>query len=119
MLKRRSQKREDILTVLKNNHTALSAAAVHEFLPSVDLTTIYRNLELFVAEGTVKKLHFGGNETVFEYQSHPHHHAVCIECDKVIHFVAPDEQIKKLLGLENFHIDELEVTVKGKCYQKK
>lgn len=119
MQKRRSQKRDDILAILKSHHGALSAAAIHVQLPSIDLTTIYRNLELFATEGIVKKLHLKGNEAMFEFQSHPHHHAVCVECDKVIHFKAPDEKIKKLLGLENFHIDELEVTVKGKCYHKK
>jgi hypothetical protein len=31
----------------------------------------------------------------------------------VVHFTAPDEKIKKLLGIEDFEVDDLEVTVRG------
>ena len=104
-----------ILDVLKQEHGALSAAQLHERLPELDLATIYRNLELFVADGTVKKLQLGGKEAQYEYQNEPHHHAVCTECEKVIHFKAPDEKIKRLLNIEDFNVDELEVTVRGVC----
>lgn len=119
MNRRYSKKREQILKVLKREHGALSAAALHERLPALDLATIYRNLELFVSEGKVKKLHLTDNEALFEYQDTPHHHAVCMECRKVIHFTAPDERIKKLLGIEDFAVDEIEVTVRGVCAHKK
>lgn len=103
------------MDVLKHEHGALSAAQLHERLPALDLATIYRNLELFVVDGTVKKLQLGGKEAQYEYQSEPHHHAVCTECEKVIHFKAPDEKIKRLLNIEDFNVDELEVTVRGVC----
>lgn len=115
MNRRRSKKRDAILAVLQQRHEPLSAAMVHEALPAVDLVTIYRNLELFAEERLVRKFHFAGAEAYFEYQSEPHHHAICSDCDKVIHFKAPDEKIIKLLGLEGFAVEELEVTVKGKC----
>lgn len=115
MTRRHSKKREQILDVLKREHGALSAAELHAHLPELDLTTIYRNLDVFVADGDVKKLQLGGNEARFEYMHEPHHHAVCTECERVIHFTAPDEKIKKLLGIEDFRVDELEVTVRGKC----
>lgn len=119
MVTRRSKKREQILEVLEKSKTALSVKAIHALVPDVDKVTIYRNLDLFVEEGMVKALHFGGAEALYEYQRHPHHHAVCTDCDKVIHFTAADGKIKKLLGLPNFHISELEVTVKGTCNHKK
>jgi len=119
MTKRHSKKREQILEAVQNAKAALSAGAIHDLLPEIDQVTIYRNLDLFVTEGMVKKLHFGGTETLYEYQRHPHHHAVCTDCDKVIHFTAPDEKIKKLLGLDDFQVKELEVTVRGICNHKK
>lgn len=118
MQKRFSQKREDIRRVLSAKKTALSAADVHAVLPHIDLTTIYRNLDQFVEDGEIKKLTLGG-EALYEYQLHPHHHAVCDECHNVIHFTAPDEKIKKLLGLDNFAINNLEVTVRGICNHSK
>jgi Fe2+ or Zn2+ uptake regulation protein len=115
MQRRRSKKRDAILSVLQKNHQPLSAAMVHRELPDIDLVTIYRNLELFAEEKTLKKFHFDGAEAHFEYQHEPHHHAICADCDKVLHFKAPDKKIIKLLGLSDFEVDELEVIVKGRC----
>lgn len=119
MKMRLTKKRQAILDVLKKSKEALSAAEVHERVPDVDLVTIYRNLENFTNEKIIKKLQLGSQEARFEYQHEPHHHAICIECERVIHFTAPDEKIKKLLGIEEFQVDELEVTVRGICNHKK
>ncbi|HMA77932.1 MAG TPA: transcriptional repressor [Candidatus Paceibacterota bacterium] len=108
-----TKKRQAILDTLEQHHGALSAAELHTRLPHIDLATIYRTLELFTAEKMIKKLHFSDSEAQYEYQHEPHHHAVCEQCEQVIHFTAPDEQIIKLLGLENFNVEELEVTVRG------
>jgi len=110
---RLTKKRQAILDALKSKKAALSAAEVHALVPTVDLATIYRNLEFFASQKLIKKLQLGTQEARFEFQHEPHHHAVCGQCEKVIHFTAPDAKIIKLLGLENFTIDELEVTVRG------
>lgn len=113
-----TQKRKRILEVLKQHKGALSASTLHAKLPDIDLVTIYRNLDLFAREKLIKRVALGTAEAHYEYQSEPHHHAICIDCEKVIHFKAPDAKIIKLLGLQGFDIDELEVTVKGKCRLK-
>ena len=119
MTRRHSKKRDQILAVLKQEQEALSASDIHRKLPELDLTTIYRNLDLFVAGGEVRKLQLGSKEAQYEYAREPHHHAICTECERVIHFTAPDEKITKLLGIEDFTVDELEVTVRGICKHKK
>jgi len=113
MKTRLTKKRQAILEALQENKAALSAAEVHALVPNMDLATIYRNLEYFTKEKIIKKLQLGTQEARFEYQHEPHHHAVCDRCEKVIHFTAPDKKIIKLLGLENFNVEELEVTVRG------
>ena len=113
MKTRLTKKRQAILDVLKNKQAALSASEIHELVPDVDLATVYRNLEYFTKEKVIKKLQLGSQEARFEYQREPHHHALCDQCEKVIHFTAPDQKIIKLLGLENFVVAELEVTVRG------
>lgn len=117
MNRRRSKKRDAILAALKESHQPLSASLLHEKLPDIDLVTIYRNLELFAEDKLVKKFHFDGAEAHFEFQHEPHHHAICSECDKVLHFKAPDEKIITLLGLQKFDVAELEVIVRGKCQE--
>jgi len=113
MKTRLTKKRQAILDVLKNKQAALSAAEVHALVPDIDLATVYRNLEHFTKVKAIKKLQLGTQESRFEYQHEPHHHALCSRCEKVIHFTAPDKKIIKLLGLEGFDIEELEVTVRG------
>jgi Fe2+ or Zn2+ uptake regulation protein len=108
-------KRQAVLDLLKNSKQALSASEISAKLPDINLVTIYRTLDLLSSEKIIKKFQFDETEAKYEYQHEPHHHAVCSVCDKVIHFTAPDEKIKKLLGLKNFSVDEIEVTVKGEC----
>jgi Fe2+ or Zn2+ uptake regulation protein len=112
---RLTKKRQAILDVLKHHHGALSASDIHASLPEVDLVTIYRNLELFTQEKLIKQFYLDSSEAVYEYQAEPHHHAICTDCERVIHFTAPDERIKKLLNLGDFSVEELEVTVRGRC----
>jgi Fe2+ or Zn2+ uptake regulation protein len=114
-----TKKRQAILDVLQTNKEALSAAEVHAQLSDIDLATVYRNLEYFTEKKLIKKLQLGSQEAKFEYQHEPHHHAICTECERVIHFTAPDEKIKELLGVKDFDVDELEVTVRGICNHKK
>lgn len=113
-----TKKRQQILDVLKQYPGTLSAAQIHAQLPQIDLVTIYRNLELFVTEKLIKQIHLGTDEAQYEYQREPHHHAVCTDCEKIIHFTAPDAKIKKLLGLEDFQVDDIEVIVRGICHKK-
>ena len=115
--RRHSKKRAQVLQVLQDHHGTLSAADIHARLPELDLATIYRNLDIFVADGEVKKLFLSphGKEAVYEYQHEPHHHAVCQQCDKVLHFTIEDDKLYKLLPLQDFDISEVELTVRGRC----
>lgn len=112
--RRRSNKREKVLDMLKHSG-AISAAALHKKLPGMNLTTVYRNLEIFVKDGIATRFSLGGDEALYEYAKEPHHHAICVDCDKVIHFHAPAEKIKKLLDLQDFDVESMEITVRGKC----
>jgi len=116
---RLTKKRKQILEVLKRHHGSLSAAELHKKLPDIDLVTIYRNLELFVEERLIKHLHIDTGEAQYEYQHQPHHHAVCTNCERVIHFNAPDKKILKLLEPQDFDIEEIEIIVKGSCRDTK
>lgn len=113
--RRHSSKREKVLKVLQHHHGALSASVIHKALPDMNITTIYRNLELFVKDGLINKLNLGNDEAYYEYSKEPHHHAICNDCDEVIHFSAPEDKIKKLLELEDFKVDSIEITVRGTC----
>lgn len=116
---RLTKKRKQILEVLRRNHGSLSAAELHKKLPDIDLVTIYRSLDLFVEEKLIKQIHIGGGEAQYEYQQQPHHHAVCTNCERVIHFKAPDKKILQLLEPQDFKIEEMEIIVRGSCTNPK
>lgn len=115
MTRRHSKKREQILNVLKKHHGALSAADIHKKLSELDLATIYRNLDIFVTDGEVKKLNIKDKEALFEYVQEEHYHAVCEDCDRVIHFTASGDKLKKLLKIPGFETDSIEITLRGNC----
>lgn len=112
---RLTKNRQAILHFLEHNHGTHSAADIHAALPDMDLATIYRTLDLFVQEKIIKQFHLTSGEAKYEHQHEPHHHAVCTTCEKVVHFTAPDKKLKQLLGITDFEVDEIEVTVKGFC----
>ena len=47
-------------------------------------TTVYRELEFFLAQGWVEEVKIAGRSSAFEWsQGEHHHHLVCRSCDKV------------------------------------
>lgn len=107
--------RQEILNTLSKAGDTLSASDIHAHLPHVNLVTIYRNLEKFVAEGLVKKLHLDNQEALYEKQSAPHHHAICNDCERVIHFSLKDKKIINNIKLPNFTIGNIDIIVRGTC----
>lgn len=116
---RLTKHRKEIIDMLKKTHGTLSAQDMHKLLPAIDIVTIYRNLDLFVTEGTIKKLHLDGNEAKYEYQAHPHHHAICNDCDRMIHFTIADATLKQQLNIPDFDITSVDLVVRGNCHHPK
>ena len=52
--------------------------------PNISLGTVYRNLNLLVELGEVRKLSFGYGPDRFDADLAPHHHFVCRKCGSVI-----------------------------------
>jgi Fe2+ or Zn2+ uptake regulation protein len=107
--------RKEILALLAKQEEALSAAEIHTHLPHINLVTIYRSLEQFVAADLVKKLFLGEQEALYEIQDEPHHHAICANCQKIIHFTFDDTDLKQRFLIPGFSVRDIEVTVHGQC----
>lgn len=114
---RLTQHRVAILNLLEKSHRAMPAQAIRQALPDINLVTIYRALEALATANLVKKLHLSSSEAVYEI-AHPagHHHAVCADCDRVVHLdIKQAEELKKNLKIPNFNITDIEMVVKGHC----
>lgn len=115
---RLTKHREEILTTLEKNASALTAQDIHATLPHINLVTIYRNLETFVTAGLVKKLHLGEAEASYEIQHEPHHHAICDDCGDIIHFTIDEEALLKHFHFTDFTVTDLDITVHGTCKKR-
>ncbi|WKY47586.1 transcriptional repressor [Eubacteriaceae bacterium ES3] len=77
-----------ILSVLKKSEHPLSADDIFYELQnhSINLSTVYRNLDLLCDKDLVLKLNLSGdNRTVYEYNSPAHrHYLVCLACKKIV-----------------------------------
>ncbi len=90
---------------------------------SVGQTTVYRNLDKLVKEGSVVK--YAGTEGVgacYQYISHDHHctthyHLVCADCGHVIHLHCDylDEMTAHLLDHHQFSMDKFKTVIYGLC----
>lgn len=85
---RASRVREGIVSALCSCHCALSASDIQMRVvkrhPSVNKTTIYRELATLRREGIVKELRFGDGKRRYEMMPDDHHHhVICVRCNAI------------------------------------
>lgn len=83
-----SRQRESIKTCLMNRHDHPTAdtlyMSIREEYPNISLGTVYRNLNLLVELGEVRKLSCGEGADRFDADTTPHYHFVCRSCGEVL-----------------------------------
>jgi Fur family ferric uptake transcriptional regulator len=93
-------------------------AEVQQALPEVNVTTVYRTLELLVSLTLVQETRLRGVATYYEVAPAPtHHHYVCTACGAVGHL--DDELLEPLRehlrSSAGFQASETQLTVFGLC----
>ncbi|MCC8026452.1 MAG: transcriptional repressor [Clostridium sp.] len=82
-----SRQRESIKASLMNRHDHPTAdalyASIREEFPNISLGTVYRNLNLLVETGEIRKLTCGDGADHFDGNTMPHYHFICKECNQV------------------------------------
>jgi len=90
---RHSKQRDRIYEVLKATITHPTATWIYYELmdefTGLSLGTIYRNLNILIEQGLVKKIDFGSTFDRFEARIEPHYHFICENCNKVIDLDVP------------------------------
>lgn len=85
--------------------------------PAVNITTIYRTLDLLEKLGLVRHTHLGHGAPNYSEQEHQHLHLVCHECGAVIE--APSDLMNALAGrlqeAAGFELDVTHVALSGRC----
>jgi Fur family transcriptional regulator, ferric uptake regulator len=90
---------------------------VRATLPDVNVSTVYRTLELLVGLDLVVETRLEGAACYYEVSPEPtHHHFVCTQCGAVGHFgddlLAP---VHDELGRQDFAVGQIQVTAFGVC----
>jgi Fur family ferric uptake transcriptional regulator len=87
VFQRNTRQREVILEELRKLSSHPTAVGLYEIvrrrLPSISLGTVYRNLELLAAMGTIQKLDLAGSQARFDGNPDRHHHVRCTRCGRV------------------------------------
>lgn len=98
---------------------------VRKQIPNISLGTVYRNLEVLVQTGQIRKLTLGCGRKHYDGGVHKHYHLRCGKCGLVVDVSAkafPDLDKAAARGVDGFEITghELEFTgICEKCRKKK
>lgn len=83
----------------------------------INLSTVYRTLEIFEKSKIVEKFNIGENSFVYSIVHNQHNHVLkCSMCDKEIEFPCPMKQIEELVKSQTgFTLTEHHFIFKGIC----
>jgi Fur family ferric uptake transcriptional regulator len=92
-------------------------AHVHEKMPGVNKSTIYRNLDILEGIGCVLKSESGDHVIYHHAEEGHHHHLVCRKCSKTIDvdeklFAPVERSLNERYG---FRVDFKHVVMSGLC----
>jgi Fur family peroxide stress response transcriptional regulator len=119
--RKHSKKRDAILRVIQSTTSHPGAQWVYDQLkpaiPDLSLGTVYRNIKVFLREGSVISVGVVDGEERFDGFTAPHPHFVCGHCGRVIDIPSPEPETLKLLagGKADFSIDYRKTTFYGVC----
>lgn len=83
-----SRQRDSIKAFLMTRYDHPTADTIYgcirEQFPNISLGTVYRNLNLLVELGEIRKLTFDDGKDHFDYDTSPHYHFICKQCGAVM-----------------------------------
>jgi Fur family transcriptional regulator, ferric uptake regulator len=92
-------------------------SSVQRLAPAVNITTVYRTLDLLERLGVVRHTHLGHGAPSYSVHGHEHLHLVCHWCGQVAE--VPTERLDELAGQLRtdfgFRLDATHVALSGTC----
>lgn len=113
---RMTAQREQVLAAVRELGHA-TPERISDAVPGVDVTTVYRTLELLEELGLVRHTHLGHGAPSYRPAEDDHIHVVCHHCGSVID--APPDLVDglehRLRDERGFRLDRAHFTVFGTC----
>lgn len=90
---------------------------VQRHLPSVDVSTVYRTVEMLRELDIVERVHIGYGRAVYHLVDHEHHHLYCRECGEVRELPSSAlAQLSQTIETDfGFVLDQRPVSFAGLC----
>ncbi|MGZ4517299.1 MAG: Fur family transcriptional regulator [Mycobacteriaceae bacterium] len=92
-------------------------ACVQQSAPAVNISTVYRTLDLLEEIGLVRHTHLGHGAPTYSSEAHEHVHLVCHQCQRVIEIdpaaLAPLAAV--LNTTHGFVLDSAHLALSGRC----
>ena len=106
---RKSKQREYIFEYLKSTDSHPTAQMVFDGIrdefPNPSLGTVYRNLNILVEQGKVKRLQYGSTFDRYDADIYEHYHFICQNCNKVYDLaINPKEDLEQIAQAESGHL---------------
>lgn len=90
---RKTEVRVSLLDILDKSPEPMTAPALHAALIMRGITanksTVYRDIERFMSEEIIDEVDLGEGQKRYERATTPHHHAMCLACNRITHIELP------------------------------
>lgn len=118
-VRRRSKKRDAILSVIQGTTQHPSADWIYEKIrniyPDISLGTVYRNLSLFRADGLIRVVAVVNGTERYDANVLPHPHFSCRQCGAVIDITVDFSMAACQLEAAGFKVENCDITYHGLC----
>ncbi|MBN2246073.1 MAG: transcriptional repressor [Candidatus Aminicenantes bacterium] len=118
---RKSRQRNKILEILENTKTHPTADWIYDKLkkdfPKLSVGNVYRNLNILVEQGLIRRIDFGSTFDRFDAVRTPHYHFICEQCGAVIDLdLSYDDQLnQKAMETSGFSVYNHKIQFYGLC----
>lgn len=115
--------RVSILKTIDNYSEAITADTIYEQCKekgnNIDLSTVYRSLDLFEREGIIEKFNLGEGKCSYKIKVHKHKHVIeCSLCHKEVEIECPMLPVEELIkNKTGFVLIEHELKMKAVCQE--
>jgi Fur family ferric uptake transcriptional regulator len=122
-MERMTLQRQAVLHAFEQGQRPLSPAEVlaqaNEMAPSLNMSTVYRQIKAMLAEGGLREVHLPGQAPRYEAQEqgehdHHRHYFQCTSCDKVYPVVGCPGHIEQLAP-PGFKVSNHYLVLEGLC----
>ncbi|AYE33484.1 Fur family transcriptional regulator [Clostridium septicum] len=110
-----------LLNILESSDSGLSADDLYDECKrqgvNLNLSTIYRSLELFEENGVIKRIAVGNGPSIYAMKKESHEHILkCDICNRLVKIPCPIDQIEEIIKKEvGFSLTEHKLELKGIC----